>query len=199
MAKGKIVKELLDIGVGVSGKTAKKAKRKAAQDDKMARAGKRYRARSVEPKGSTASTTTTSRKNTRKENEFQKLSREYDGLKMSAKRAEVAKGSDSKYYKVIQERKPKRQRPNLSEVEIDTSNFGDVRKAGQLSRGGLTKNAKPKPKPTHAGGATRGKAGSLGNYTSGKQTKKYKAGTGKGTVAKPRGVGCAMRGYGKAM
>jgi len=29
--------------------------------------------------------------------------------------------------------------------------------------------------------------------------KGYKAGTGKGTVAKPRGVGCAMRGYGKAM
>jgi hypothetical protein len=148
MAKAKIVKELLGVGVGVSGKTAKKAKRKAAQDDQMARAGKRYRARSVEPKGSTASTTTTSRTNTRKENEFQKLSREYDGLKRSAKRAEVEKGSDSKYYKVIQERKPKRQRPNLSEVEIDTSNFGDVSKAGRLSKGGLTKNAKPKPKPT---------------------------------------------------
>lgn len=29
--------------------------------------------------------------------------------------------------------------------------------------------------------------------------KGYKAGTGKSTVAKPRGVGCAMRGYGKAM
>ena len=29
--------------------------------------------------------------------------------------------------------------------------------------------------------------------------KSYKAGTGKGTVAKPRGVGCAMRGFGRAM
>jgi len=61
---------------------------------------------------------------------------------------------------------------------------------------------KPKPKsPPRPEGPTRGYSRNLGNFTSGEQPKKkgYKSGTRKGTVARPRGVGAALRGYGNAM
>lgn len=145
-------------------------------------------------------------------NKLSRLQYDYDGLTPSAKRAERMKGSDSKYYEVFKKRGMKSLDQDKKVIPTE-----EVRKRLLNRRGGglldySTSKAKPKKKPTppeDMGAVARGnrmsemEAGSkkamgrkAGDYM---KKKGYKAGTGKGTVARPRGVGCAVRGYGKAM
>jgi hypothetical protein len=181
-------------GTGLSKPTVKKNKNKREYEANMAKMGGGQKV------GSDAG-----RKTAMKGRELQDA---WQGLTKGDQRYERTLGKKSKFYSIIKKLDTKPKRKPTSETPIDTSNFGDVSKAGRLKAGGKvmkrkaggkvsdTENAKPKDKPTppiDKGAVERGNrmskmeadsAKAMNNKMGGGQVMKYKKG---GMVYKKHG------------